>query len=217
MFRRGVVMGAIAWLVASPSAADPDERRMFRSPPSVPEDVPRDTDRFGWYVPDFGRLQTGGYLGQINIGIGYAAFGDVLNWKVGYGYVAPGGDSSESIHTLDTSLCVRPVEVRFGDGRWIPVFVGAGLLYVPGDQYELAFPARYTRYSGSYYRPTAVHGIAYLGTEVGFRVEGGFVERHALYYQVVVLDQLGHSYLSNRSELSLTEVFSSAIGYRMAW
>lgn len=214
----GVAAMVLALSTATKAAAQDEGFTTYPATPSEPSGFERDEERFGWYVPDFARLQTGGFQGHVNVGVGYAAFDDVLNWKLGYGYVAPGVDTDEPIHTLDTSLSVRPFELGTRRLRWVPAFLGVGVIYVPGDQYELSFPKRYEHLSESYYRPTAVHWTSHVGTELAWRpADGGFVERHAVFYQAVMMDRMARAYLDNREALDLTDAFASAIGYRMAW
>ena len=36
-------------------------------------------DPHGWLLPDFAKLQTGGFIGLVTAGIGYGVFDDVIN------------------------------------------------------------------------------------------------------------------------------------------
>ncbi len=216
-FVRVMVAAVSATTMSVTSVAQADGALDSPSPPKGAYDG-RDRDRYGWWVPDFARLQTGGFQGHLNVGVGYSVFDDILNWKLGYGYVASGVDVDEPIHMLDTSISLRPFEVGRESARWVPVYLGAGLIYVFGSQYHVMVPKRYAHLSETYYRPTAVHWTSHIGTEVAWRPDdGGFVERHALFYQAILMDQLGLAYLENRETVKLTDAFASAVGYRMAW
>lgn len=181
-----------------------------------PAAAERDRDPLGAAVPDFARVQTGGWTGAINVAVGYAAFDDVLNASLGYGYT-PTRRAGTPVHNLDLSLQVRPIELQLDAARFVPLYAAGTLLYIAGEEFELRYPRRYRRIDENYYPPTALHWMAALGTEVGWHVESGFFERHALYYQVVALDTFVTAYLANSETLTLSEAFSSAVGYRAAW
>ena len=101
----------------------------------------RDTDRLGWYVPDFARVQTGGFTGLFNVGVGYSALNVVLNWSIGYGYTPP-FTADRHVHSVDTTFSIRPVDFRIRRVRVVPFYLGGGLLFGFGDGYFLKLPAR---------------------------------------------------------------------------
>jgi hypothetical protein len=176
----------------------------------------RDRDRLGWYVPDFARLGSGGYLGLANIGVGYAAFNDVVNWSVGYGFT-PAFVSGRNSHTFDMTLNVRPLDFKYRSVRVVPIYVGGGLLFGTGAGYFLITPARYRKYDPLYYPPTAVHWTANVGLEVDWLPSSGFFERHGAFVELRTMDTYFVSYLQNKQTLGLHEVFSTGIGYRAAF
>jgi hypothetical protein len=176
----------------------------------------RDRDRLGWYVPDFARAQTGGYHGLANVSFGYAAFHDIVNWSLGYGFT-PALTAGRNVHSFDTTLSIRPLDMRRGDVRVVPLYFGAGLLFGTGNGYFLITPARYRKYDALYYPPTAVHWTAHLGVEVDWLPKTGFFERHGGFVEVRTLDTYFFSYLENRETIALHEAFSTAFGYRAAF
>lgn len=178
--------------------------------------VRRDRDRLGWYVPDFARLQTGGFHGLANVSVGYAAFNDVLNWSIGYGFT-PAAVADRNVHSFDTTLSVRPIDLRYRDLRFVPGYFGGGLLVGTGDGYFVVTPSRYRDYSRLYYPPTALHWTAHFGVEVDWLPKSGFFERHGGFVEVRTMDTYVFSYLENRKTISLHEIFSTAVGYRVAF
>jgi hypothetical protein len=176
----------------------------------------RDRDRFGWYVPDFAKLQTAGYLGSVGIGTGYAMLDDILNVSLLYGFT-PEQRAGENVHALRLNLDVRPIDLRFKAFRVVPIYVGAGLLYAIGSEYFTRIPARYRRLEANYYPPTALHWSANLGLELDYVPARGKIERHGLYYEVVTVDSYVMSYLENPEALHLVDAFASSIGYRCAF
>jgi hypothetical protein len=180
-----------------------------------PGEVRLEQDRLGWAVPDFARLSTGGWIGSVNASIGYAIFDDILNVSAGYGFT-PAREAGTPVHNADVTLAVRPIHLDFEEWDWylVPVEVGASALYVFGDEYEVQFPERY---SSGYYRPTALHWLAHVGIEAGYLPDEGFITRHALYYRAATVDTFVTAYFDNRDRLGLSDVVSSAVGYRAAW
>lgn len=195
------------------ATAGVDRRHTYVLPPEPEPERSRDSDRLGWYVPDFAKVQTGGLRGRYTAGIGYAAFNDVLNVGLLYGY-SPNEVDDDGVSTLSFEIGARPFEIRADSLRIVPLEVGVGALYAIGDEFELRYP---DRYSSGYYPPTAVHGLAYLGVEVDWVPEGGFFERVGLYYQVSTIYTYLRDVLENTETASLSDSFASTIGYRAAF
>ncbi len=176
----------------------------------------RDKDRLGWYVPDFARLQTAGFLGAVGVGLGYAAFDDVLNVSLMYGFT-PKSLSGHSVHSAQLSIDVRPFDVRLDAFRLVPVYVGGSVLYGFGSEYFTRLPDRFARLDRYYYPPTALHWGAHLGLELDYVPASGAIERHGFYYEVVTLDSYLFSFIDNSSAVGLDDVVSSSVGYRCAF
>jgi hypothetical protein len=176
----------------------------------------RDVDELGWYVPDFAKLQTAGYLGTMGAGLGYAAFNDVLNVGLLYGFT-PESRAGHDVHALKLGIDVRPVDVRIRSFRLVPIYAGGSLLYAFGDEYFTRLPTHYRRIDPSYYPPTSVHWSAQLGLELDYVPGSGRIERHGIYYEVVTIDSYLISYLENSGPLRLTDAFASSLGYRCAF
>jgi hypothetical protein len=191
---------------ASDSAWNPAERRRDR----------RDVDQLGWYVPDFARLQTAGFLGALGVGLGYAAFDDVLDVSLMYGFT-PESLSGHSVHSARLQVDVRPFDVRIEALRLVPVYLGGSVLYGFGSEYFTRLPDRFARLDRHYYPPTALHWGAHLGVELDYVPAGGGIERHGLYYEVVTLDSYLFSLLENSGSVGVDDAFSSSLGYRCAF
>lgn len=176
----------------------------------------RDRDRLGWYVPDYARLQVGGYLGTVGGGLGYAAFRDCLNISLLYGFT-PAGEAGRAVHAAKLSLDYRPFELGRDRVRFVPIYAGAGLLYAFGGEFFTRLPARYQRIDTNYYPPTALHWMVQLGLELDFAPARGFAERHGVYYEVVTFDSYAVSYLENPDRVRLVDVLASTVGYRLAF
>jgi hypothetical protein len=169
--------------------------------------------RLGWAAPDFVRLQTGGWIGAMNIATGYAFLDDVVNVSAGFGYT-PGQLAGKDVFNVDATLVLRPFHVELGPRGWslVPVEIGAGIMYAFGDQYHITLP---DEYRSGYYPPTALHWLAHVGIELAWEPRHGFFTRHAVFYRATTLDTFATSYLENPDRLDLVDVLSSAIGYRV--
>lgn len=214
---RLLVLATASFVLASASLTHAQEPRdrdfQVREPPSSDS---RDSDRLGWYVPDYARLQTGGYLGTVGVGLGYAAFDDRLNVSLLYGFT-PAERAGHAVHEAKLSLDYRPFELGRASVRFVPVTLGAGLLFAFGGEYFTRVPARYRRIDTNYYPPTALHWMLQLGSELDFAPARGPFERHGLYYEVVTLDSYAVSLLENSERVRLLDVLASTIGYRVAF
>ena len=68
-------------------------------------------------------------------------------------------------------------------------------------------------YPSGYYRPSALHALAFVGVEVALRAERSLVRRHGLFFEAVTINQYLDAVLQNRS-MRLLSAFSSSFGYR---
>jgi hypothetical protein len=205
---------AIAFSVV-PAHADLVSDESYRNRSELRREL-RDQDRLGWYVPDFAKLQTAGFLGMVGLGAGYAMLDDVLNVSLLYGFT-PEQRAGDNVHAALFSLDVRPIDLKLRSLRWVPLYVGGGLLYAFGSEYFTRLPERYRRLEANYYPPTALHWTAHLGMELDYLPARGKIERHGLYYEAATVDSYLLSYLENARSLHLVDAFASAIGYRCAF
>jgi hypothetical protein len=219
---------AISLLLASRAegqneSVEADALRRDPAPETKPE-IPRkarkerDTDRFGWAVPDFAKLQSGGFAGLAALGGGYAAFNDILNVQLLYGF-SPSAHSGVTVHSLHFAISGRPVDVQFGQFRLVPIYIGVGLLYtLNAGGYFVRVPKRYRYYDDRYYYPTALHWTADVGLEFDWvQKPGNFFERHGIYAELTALDSYIIAYFENPVIVAFSEAFSSGFGYRAAF
>lgn len=214
--KRPAALVSTALLVWAGEAAAVERRDEPRG-----DDVParyaeRDRDPGGWYLPDYGRLQTGGFTGLVALGLGYAAFDDILNVTLLYGFT-PEVHAGHDVHSLELALDGRPFDIRVEAVRFVPVYVGVDLLYAFGDSYFVRVAERYRRIDETYYPPTALHWGVHLGAEVDWIPPAGFVERHGLYYEAGTVDTFLFAYAENPDRLTVWDALASTIGYRAAW
>ncbi|HMJ15276.1 MAG TPA: hypothetical protein VK524_27865, partial [Polyangiaceae bacterium] len=174
----------------------------------------RDTDRLGFWVPDFAKFQSGGYSGLVGVGLGYAAFDDAINLTLLYGYV-PRALAGKDVHALSAAFSVRPCEIDLDVLRIVPLYAGAGALHTWGSGYFLRLPERY---GSGYYRPTGLHASFHLGAELDWLPSSSsWLERHGIFAELTALEIFVGRYLRNRDSLGIHEVVSLALGYRAAF
>jgi hypothetical protein len=219
--RRAVCFGlssSLAWLTTAGVALsqEPVPDRQQASIGAYEYERPRDRDRLGWYVPDYARLQTGGYVGSVGAGLGYAAFADRLNVTLLYGFT-PADRAGHDVHAAKLSVDFRPFDLGRVPVRVVPFYVGAGLLYAFGGEYFTRLPARYRRIDTNYYPPTALHWMVQLGAELDYVPAHGAIERHGLYYEVGTMDSYVFSLFENPKRVRLIDILASTVGYRLAF
>lgn len=184
--------------------------------PSVPAEERRNHDRLGWLVPDYAVAQTGGFIGLLTVGVGYALFGDRLNLGLAYG-ISPAFHSGRTVSSMHLGAGVRPLEVKLpGDWSFVP-YLGGGFLVAFGSDYFWSQPARYDAYDSGYYPPTAWHFTVHLGLEVDFGAPSPAFERQGVFWEARTLDRFLVDWLSNTEVIQPWEAWSSAFGYRLAF
>jgi hypothetical protein len=163
-------------------------------------------------LPDFAKLQSGGYSGTATLGLGYSAFEDRLNVAFLYGYVpASSGRSVQSLHFL---LSFRAIELGSRALRWLPFYTGLGALCTWGDGYFLIVPKRYPT---GYYYPTALRFTAHIGSELDWLLANSAFHRHGVYAELTTLDVFAFEYLKNPVLVDVTDIVSTSLGYRAAF
>lgn len=173
----------------------------------------RNADPFGPWVPDYARVQTGGYLGTIGIGVGYGAFDDVLNVGLLYGYTHD--DVVGGVHAIQLMLSARPFDLRVGrEFRIVPAYFGVGVLGTWGERYYLDLP---DRYPSDYYRPNAAFPVFHLGLEVDYLPGCTAFERHGLFAELTFLEYYVGRYFRNPDTIDLVDAVGLALGYRAAF
>jgi hypothetical protein len=179
------------------------------SPPSQSDE--RDRDQFGPWVPDYARLQTGGFVGTVAAGLGYAAFDDILNVSLLYGYTP---DEGGDVHALELSAAARPFELGFDRVRVVPLYLGIGLLGTWGRRYYLDLP---DQYPDDYYPPNALQPVLFVGSELDWVSNGKVVERQGLYFELKTLTTFVARYARNPEVVDFEDIVAGCVGYRIAF
>jgi hypothetical protein len=171
-------------------------------------------DRRPWYAPDQLKLQFAGDVGFISPGVGYAWAGRRLEGDLFFGWVprAVGGDD---IFSFTGKLTWLPWELSLGR-RWLvrPFSMAVQLTYTLGGEYYVLLPERFPH---EYYDfPTALRaGLAFGGT-IGRRRGGGALGEVGVYWELVALDVMLVTWYRNTGTLGPQDVFTLALGIRVA-
>lgn len=209
---KGVAVALAALLVAPQARAGKSaEARAERDEAEASDEG----DRLGWYVPDYARLQTGGFLGMFTAGLGYSALRDVLNVGATYGYV-PARDGAPPAHLGSLLVSVRPLRLDFGsrDQFFVrPLYAGFGAFIASTRNSFIVQP---DVYPAGYYQPTGLQPLLVFGAEIGVRDRGAAIVRHSLFIEEVTLGQLAEAVVQNEGQ-GFVDAFSTALGYRASF
>lgn len=159
-------------------------------------------------TPDHARVQTGGFVGMVTVGLGYAMANEHLTVDGTYGWVPP-RHGAPSAHLGTLTLGARPKALRLSTRVfWVPCYAGLGV-FVGHNAKE---------------RPAAVEdsplvwwGLFALGTELALhQPDGAPIIRHALFVEEVTLGPYLYSVVTNGGA-GLQSSFSTALGYRASF
>lgn len=178
------------------------------APPT--ESVEREAAR-AWYLPDQAKLQLAGNIGFVSPGVGWSWAGRRLEADVIFGWV-PEAIGGVPVFSLTGKLTWLPWRVAVGrDWRLAPVSLALQLTYTFGEDYFVLLPDYYPK--GYYNVPTALRSGVGLGSAIGRPLWG--LPHVGLYYELVAIDAPLVFWLSNRDAVSVTDVFSLALGVRV--
>jgi hypothetical protein len=174
----------------------------------------RTEDRGGWAAPDHAKLQTGGYLGLLAVGVGYSAL-QMIDVDGYYGWV-PGASNGPSIHALGLRAsghvkgwCIT------SKARWIYFSLGVTALATFGRGFFLGSPEPFPR---RYYPVTAVRPLFTVGNELSIRQSGnGPFAAHGAIVEITTVDQYFLEWLDNTDVIEPLDVWSLSLGYKASF
>ena len=168
-----------------------------------------------WIVPDYAKIQSGGWIGLITAGLGYEFFDDRLDVGAYYGYL-PESVGGTTVHTLAWHVGVRPLTLLAPEARWEIAYFGVGAAHSFGRNFFVKVPDRYP--DGWYYPPTGMRLLAFVGTELGIPISDRWPLRsHAAFVEVTAVDHYLRLWVTEPKAFPLTSVLSLSAGYRLAF
>jgi hypothetical protein len=158
------------------------------------------------------KLQYAGNVGLVSPGVGWGA--PRVETDVFFGWV-PHEVAGVEVFSVTGKVTWLPWREPLGR-RWLvrPLTLGLQLTYTFGSEYFFTLPSKY----GSRYHDfqTALHaGIAFGGT-LG-RLSDGRLREVGVYWELVGLDMMLFEWVRNPRTLGPTDVFSLALGVRVAF
>jgi hypothetical protein len=150
-------------------------------------------------------------VGIVAAGLGYAAFDDILNITLLYGFTP---DEGGDVHALELSAAARPFELGMDRARFVPIYAGMGLLGTWGRRYYIDLP---DQYPDDYYPPNALQPTIILGSELDWVSNGKVVERQGLYFELKTLTTFVQRYAQNPDVVDFEDIVAGCVGYRIAF
>jgi hypothetical protein len=169
-----------------------------------------------WYAPDQLKLQFAGNVGFLSPGVGYAWSDRRVEADLFFGWV-PRAVGGEDIVSFTAKLTWLPWALDVGR-RWLvrPFSAGVQTTYTLGDDYFMTLPSRYRPHYYDFPNyPTALRAGVAFGGALG-RKGSGTIREIAVYAELVALDTMLVAWARNREALGLADVFSLALGVRLA-
>ncbi|HVU05934.1 MAG TPA: hypothetical protein VHE30_29495 [Polyangiaceae bacterium] len=161
-------------------------------------------------VPNFTKFQSGGYLGFLTIGAGYAVLREHLT-VAGYVGWVPAGLGGKTIVTPAFGVSYRPVRVELDPERsWWPLYVGIGGVFGTGGRFPV--------FTADPFPPPGLRFLAHLGTELRVRLSRAApLESHGPFVEVTALDKTSLLWLDNREGPGFWQIWSTTVGYKAAF
>lgn len=166
-----------------------------------------------WIAPDQLKLQFAGNVGFLSPGVGYAWLDRRLEADLLFGWV-PRAVGGEDIISVTAKLTWLPWEIDVSR-RWFlqPLSTALQVTYTFGDEYFVTLPSRYRPHYYDF--PTALRAGVAFGGALGRRGSGRIREL-AVYAELVAIDTMLFLWAGNREALGPADVFSLALGVRLA-
>jgi len=169
-----------------------------------------------WYMPDHMKLQFAGNVGFLSGGPGYISRNKTLETDLLFGFLPQkyGGDALVSI-TLKTTY--SPWRIPLKNTYYIdPFSMGVWLSYTFGPQFDTSWPSYYP--AGYYWWATAMRPGIYFGGKAGKQITVNKKKRGLeAYYELGTYDLKMITYVQNIGTVKLSDIFSLALGVKLAF
>lgn len=141
-----------------------------------------------WYIPDWAKVQYGGYLGFFSVGVGYQSFFQYVNFDLLYGFTPKGLPHVYStVHTLavKSTIPFKTIPIS-SDYEW-GMSLGFNLTFSFGENILRINQPDY--YPDDYYSEEFFHVIPFIGTRLIKHISG-FTRINALelYFELCMHD-----------------------------
>lgn len=158
-------------------------------------------------LPDHGKLQSGGNIGFLALGMGYEHVRGKVHSDFFYGYV-PEQVGGTSIHTVAHKLTVRPLQFRMpAKLNFAPLTFGMGTHLGIGSEYFLVEPDL----PWDYYWPSALHFQPFIGNSLTWQGGSHAIDQMSTYMELGALDFFWRNYFEEGS-IGLADILTLSVG-----
>ncbi len=165
-----------------------------------------------WYVPDWAKVQYGGYLGFVSVGVGYRSLLEYANIDIFYGFTPKGLPNVYStVHTAALKITIPFKTIQISSEYEWGMSVGSNLALSFGENILRFNQPEY--YPDDYYREQFFHAIPFVGTRLikkNSRVKR--VRAVELYMELCLLDDYLWYGMSNES-VKLSSSLGASVGF----
>ena len=161
-----------------------------------------------WYEPDYAKIQFAGSIGFLSTGFGYHFFKDKLYSELLYGYVPKSISKAENISTISIKNTF-PI-YRFKAKNYTLTPISGFTVSVETDNNSfISLPSKFPE---DYYASNAFHGTVFMGGLAHKDFKNNKVIKGVDYYYEFGTVVTYLYYSTTQKNVSLTDIFSSAIG-----
>lgn len=165
-----------------------------------------------WYIPDWAKVQYGGYLGFFSVGAGYQSLLEYAYFDLMYGLTPKGLPGYSTIHTvaLKVTIPFKTIPISY-DYEW-GMSLGINTTFSFGEKILRFNQPEY--YPEGYYEPQFIHFIPFIGTRFIRNLSGlhGRIRAIELYAELCMHGDYLWYALTNES-VSAFSSFGGSLGF----
>jgi len=164
-----------------------------------------------WYIPDYSKVQFAGNIGYVSVGLGYQFFNNHLCTELLYGYVPVSISEADEIHII-TIKNTFPIFTKKVSNFTLSPITGFTASFETGNNSFLKLP---DKYPDGYYGTNAFHFTLFIGASVHKNfINSKIINGVDLYFELGTVESYLW-YAITSKEVSINEIFSSAIGINL--
>ncbi|QNM86120.1 hypothetical protein H9W90_03105 [Polaribacter pectinis] len=170
---------------------------------------PTAKDKKSWYTPDYVKMQFGGNIGFVSLGVGYEVFENVLFSELLYGYVPKSVSQADRIHLITIKNTFPIFKKEIGKNLTLSPIAGFAATLDIGTNTFTTLPSKYPE---GYYVPTAIHFTLYAGASVHQNFKNTKIFKGADFYFEVGTVESYLWYAITTKEVKMKDIFSFDVG-----
>lgn len=166
------------------------------------------TNKKVWYEPDYAKIQFAGNIGFITTGFGYHFFNDKLYTEFLYGHVPRRISKADKIRTITIKNTFPIYRIQAKKYTLTPIS-GFTVSVETGNNSFISLPSKFPE---NYYSSNAFHGTLFIGGLAHKDFENKKLIKGIDYYYEIGTVATYLFYSTTQKNVSLVDIFSSAIG-----